>query len=38
MDYEQIISEMQLYRALMDLGTCSVAPILCSESGFVLVI
>jgi hypothetical protein len=39
MDDEQIISEIQLYRALMDLGTCSVAHILAySESRHVLVI
>jgi hypothetical protein len=38
MDDDQIISEMQLYRALMDLGTCWVAHIAQSESKYGLVV
>jgi hypothetical protein len=38
MDDDQIISEMQLYRALMDLGTCWVAHIASSASEYGLVV
>jgi hypothetical protein len=38
MDDDQVISEMQLYRALMDLGTCWVAYIAYSESKYGIVV